>query len=210
MRARFALIAARQACELREVVLRDKPAALLAASPKGTVPVLVTIDGAVIDQSLDIMLWALRRHDPLGWLAPFPSPGAGNEAPGEGMALIAACDGDFKSQLDLYKYPHRDEGTSGTTAPRERCARFLSAWDQRLENGGHLLGARPSLADAALMPFVRQFSMVEPEWFANQPWGRLQAWLADWIASPLFSAAMTRQNPWMPGEPGVPFPPEPA
>lgn len=200
MRARLALMASGQQCELREVLLRDKPAALLAASPKATVPVLVTPDGTVIDQSLDIMLWALRRHDPLAWLA--PDGGSLDDM----LALIATCDGEFKTQLDRYKYPGRFTLVEGQPAPRDRGAAFLSTVDARLAPAGHLFGHRPSLADAALLPFVRQFAMVDPHWFAEQPWAHLGSWLQAWLGSASFSAVMARHNPWAPGMPGVAFP----
>lgn len=208
IRARLALLASGQACELREVVLKNKPPALLAASPKGTVPVLVLPDGTVIDQSLDIMQWALRRHDPMGWLGP---EGTGSS---DALALIAECDGDFKVQLDRYKYPHRHTPdvalpdpalTDEAPTARTRAAAFLLRLEQRLEANRHLTGPRASLADAALMPFVRQFAGVDPAWFAAQPWPRLQAWLAGWVDSPLFAVAMHRYAAWTDGQPAVPL-----
>ncbi len=199
MRARLALIASGERCELREIVLRDKPAELLAASPKGTVPVLVTAEGTVIEQSLDIMLWALRRHDPQGWLTP---RGATLD---EALALVADCDGDFKTQLDRYKYPGRSTLVEGEPSPRERGAAFLSALDVRLATTGQLVGGRTSLADAAVMPFVRQFSMVEPEWFAAQAWPHLQAWLLAWTQSTTYAAVMHKYIVWKPGVEGIVF-----
>lgn len=200
MRARLALIASGERCELREVVLRDKPAALLAASPKGTVPVMVTTEGTVIEHSLDVMLWALRRNDPSGWLAP---DAASLE---EMLALVTACDGDFKTQLDRYKYPGRFALVEGEPTPRDRGAAFLAMLDARLAASGHLAGQRPSLADAALMPFVRQFSMVEPHWFAAQPWSHLQAWLVASTGTAAFATAMHKYAPWAPDSPIVVFP----
>ena len=111
MRARLALVAAGQRCELREVVLRNKPAEMLAASPKGTVPVLIAQDESVLEQSLDVMLWALRRGDPLRWL----QPGTGTLQ--DMLALVARCDDEFKPQLDRYKYPER-HADGGETAMR--------------------------------------------------------------------------------------------
>jgi glutathione S-transferase len=206
MRARLALIASGQRCELREVVLRHKPAALLAASPKGTVPVLVLADGTVIEQSLDVMLWALRRHDPLGWLQP------GRGTVNEMLALIAACDDGFKPDLDRYKYPARfadtDAAADGAAGHRTSGTLFLQQLEARLSASPHLAGNAPALADAAVMPFVRQFAMVEPRWFAVQPWPRLQAWLAAWTSSALFERAMHKYAPWQPGETGADFPPD--
>lgn len=198
MRARLALIAGDAQCELREVVLRDKPAEMLAASPKGTVPVLVMADGTVLEQSLDVMLWALRRHDPQHWLQPEVG------TPEDMRALIAACDNGFKPQLDRYKYPGRF--TEAEDSARERGAQFLRELEARLSVSAHLAGAHATLADAALMPFVRQFAMVDPAWFDAQRWPRLHAWLSAWMASDLFARAMPKYAPWKPGEAGIAFP----
>ncbi|WP_447776870.1 glutathione S-transferase [Variovorax boronicumulans] len=200
MRARLALVASGQHCELREIELKRKPAEMLAASPKGTVPVLVLDGGAaVLEQSLDVMLWALRRHDPLRWLT--PERGTLDEL----LALVAACDNDFKPLLDRYKYPARYPASEGSA--RDDGARFLQGLEDRLAMSAQLAGARATLADAALMPFVRQFAMVDPVWFDAQPWPRLQAWLTGWTASELFTRAMPKYAPWQAGEPGVSFPP---
>jgi len=200
MRARLALGASGEPCELREVVLKNKPAEMLAVSPKGTVPVLAMADGTVLEQSLDIMLWALRRNDPLRWL----EPGAGT--PDDMLALVAACDNDFRPQLDRYKYPGRFEDSSGNA--RERGSQFLLQLEARLAaDSGQLFGARTTLADAAVMPFVRQFAMVDPAWFESQPWPLLRTWLAGWSASTLFERAMRKYAPWVPGEIGVVYPP---
>jgi glutathione S-transferase len=199
MRARLALASSGQACELREVVLKNKPAEMLAASPKGTVPVLVLPEGAVLEQSLDTMLWALRRNDPLRWLE--PEAGTLDDM----LALVAECDNSFKPQLDRYKYPARFDGSAADA--RALGAQFVLQLEARLARSGQLFGARAGLADAAVMPFVRQFSMVEPEWFGGQPWPRLHAWLADWTASPMFERTMRKYAPWAPGADGVAYPP---
>ena len=211
MRARLAIAASGQACELREVVLRNKPAALLAASPKGTVPVLVlpdstpggTPDGTVLEQSLDIMWWALRRHDPDQWLAPNGSSEA------EMLALIAECDGPFKHALDRCKYPERHPDTS-LEAQRSKASGWLVQLDARLVATGHLLGRHGTLADMAIAPFVRQFAAIDSGWWAAQPWPHLQAWLARWLASPLLEQCMQKYPAWQEGAPGVPFPAPPA
>ncbi|RQO48720.1 glutathione S-transferase [Variovorax sp. KBW07] len=203
MWARLALVASGQRCELREVVLKNKPADMLAASPKGTVPVLVTPEGAVLEQSLDVMRWALQRNDPQRWL----QPDAGTLE--DMLALVATCDDEFKPQLDRYKYPGRfaDEDAQGSAA-RERGARFLRELEARLSATAHLAGTHATLADAAVMPFVRQFAMVAPAWFDAQPWPRLHAWLSGWTASDLFARAMHKYAPWPGGgEAGVDFPP---
>jgi glutathione S-transferase len=199
MRARFALLASGQRCELREVLLRDKPAALLAASPKGTVPVLVDVDGTVIDQSLDIMHWALARRDPAQWL----QPDLGTHA--HMLALIAQCDGDFKQQLDRYKYPNRFGGADAA-AHRQQGARFLEALELRLQASAHLFGQRPALADMAIAPFVRQFAQTDADWFALQPWPALRRWLDGLVGGQLWAQATLKYPPWTGSEPGVAFP----
>ena len=184
MRARLALAVSGTRTELREVRLSAKPQAMLDASPKGTVPVLVQPGGTVIDESLDIMRWALARRDPEGWLAR------------DDAELIAMNDGPFKRDLDGYKYP--DRIGADTTAHRESGLTFLCEIDARLANSVQLCGADRGLADAAIMPFVRQFAAVDREWFAALPLPQLQQWLAGHLASDLFAAIMVRAAPWSP------------
>ena len=199
MRARLALHVSGQVCELREVVLVNKPAALLQASPKGTVPVLVEPNGSVLDQSLDIMLWALRRHDPAHWLGT-------SDAPTDAMLhWVTRCDSDFKFHLDRYKYPNRF-GLVSSTESRTQGAVFLHDLDQQLRQHPYLMGAHFSLADAALAPFVRQFAHTNPAWFGEQPWAPLQNWLAGFENSILFLQVMQRYEAWQPGQTPVYFP----
>ena len=199
MRARMALQVSGQAVELREVRLRDKPAELLAVSPKGTVPVLIETNGDVIDESLDIMIWALRRKDPEAWLY-------GNAASTVDMiGLVAQCDGEFKQALDRYKYPQRFAG-SDTLAERQRGAVFLETLDDRLQRWPWLFGQRASLADFAILPFVRQFRMVDPDWFDTCPLPNVREWLGRWLSSSLFEKIMFRTEPWSPHQPGLIFP----
>jgi glutathione S-transferase len=191
MRARLALLQGRQGFLVFEIVLRDKPAALLALSPKGTVPVLHLPDGRVIDESWDIMGWALDRPGPDGarWWRPAQSA--------ENLDLLRRNDGDFKHHLDRYKYPERHPGETGVreTHRTQAAATLLMALEARLQRQPHLGGAAPCATDLALFPFVRQFAAVEPGWFAQQPWPALQAWLARWLASPLFDACMAKLPP---------------
>ena len=194
MRARLAVAASGVVCHLREVKLSAKPAQMLAASPKGTVPVLVLRDGKVVDQSLDIMRWALGQGDPEGWLTP------------DGPALIARNDGPFKQDLDRYKYPERHE--SDPLAHRELGLAFLRDLDARVAKQGQLCGAARGLADMAIMPFVRQFSAVDAAWFQAQSLPHLKAWLAGHLVSPLFETSMMRFAPWQEGDLPVLFPPE--
>ena len=198
MRARLALLASGTPCELREVVLRDKPVALREASPKATVPVLVDVDGAVIDESLSIMRWALARHDPQRWLA--PSAGTLDDM----LALVAQCDGDFKPHLDRYKYPNRYDGADALQHRTEAGA-FLDALEMRLRVSRHLFGDAPALADMAIAPFVRQFAQVDPAWFAAAPWPLLQAWLSALTGSPTWATIMSKYAPWRPGDAVVVF-----
>lgn len=184
MRARLALAISGVPFELREVKLSAKPQAMLDASPKGTVPVLVLGDGTVIDQSLEIMRWALMRHDPEGWLAR------------DDEELIGTNDGAFKQALDRYKYPQRYEQDG--LDHRALGLAFLGGLEQRLRETGQLCGDKRGLADAAIMPFVRQFAAVDPDWFAAQPLPHLQAWLAGHLASDLFQRIMIRAQPWAP------------
>jgi len=184
MRARLALAVSGTTYELREVQLRAKPAAMLAASPKGTVPVLVLPEGRVIDESLDIMRWALAARDPENWLAR------------DDAALIAANDGPFKQALDGYKYPERHGGDP--LPHRARGLAFLAELDARLPLAGQLGGAERGLTYAAIMPFVRQFAAVDAAWFEAQHLPHLQCWLSGHLQSPLFAAIMTRAAPWVP------------
>jgi glutathione S-transferase len=192
MRARLALASSGLAHELREVTLRSKPPELLAASPKGTVPVLVLPGGYVIDESLDVMLWALRQHDPDGWLA------GDVDAM---LALIAANDRDFKQHLDRYKYPNRFTGEHGGDSQgfaelhRAAGATWLASLQLRLREQNFLFGNRASLADMAVLPFVRQFAHTDAAWFAEQPWQQLAKWLARFEASALYQGVMSKHAP---------------
>jgi glutathione S-transferase len=192
MRARLALHASGIAIEHREVLLKNKPAHLLALSPKGTVPVLWlpgAADGRLLEQSLDIMLWALRQRDPLGWL---PASDAGMA---DALALIAHNDGPFKQQLDRYKYPNRSGLESGV-ADRDEAAIWLRTLDARLRKQPELAGEHFGMADAAVAPFVRQYAHTDPTWFAAQPWPALASWLTKFASSDLFQAIMHKHAPW--------------
>lgn len=209
MRARLAIAASGLRCELREVVLRSKPPEMLAASPKATVPVLVLPGGPVVEQSLEIMLWALQQGDPAGWLAPehatLPAM----------LALIAENDGQFKQHLDRYKYPNRyrqeyaEPGAAQQFAGlhRDSAARWLMALETRLDRHAWLFGPAEGLADMAILPFVRQFAHTDAAWFSSQAWHKLKAWLARWESGELFQRVMEKYPPWQPGQAGIEFPP---
>lgn len=185
MRARMALLVSGVHCELREISLKQKPAEMLAISPKASVPVLQLPNGEVIDESLDIMHWALRQHDPDQWLV------------GDFADLIEQNDGDFKYHLDRYKYPSRFNSNGYT----HRAAGFalLETLEQRLCKTEFLCADTPRFADFALMPFVRQFAQTDRMWFDMQPAPLLQNWLNSLVASPLFARAMRPYALWVPG-----------
>ena len=199
MRARLAIAAAGVSCVLREVVLRDKPAALLAASPKGTVPVLVDIDGRVIEESLDIMVWALQKKDPLGWMP------ATSNARAQQAEWIADCEREFKPHLDRYKYASRFTDVDAA-AHRDRAAVFLARLNRQLAMDNALFGDRRMWADIAILPFVRQFALTDADWFAAQPWPHLQRWLDAFLAWPLLEMVMTKFEAWDRVGAGVVFP----
>ena len=191
MRARLAVASAGIEIELREILLRDKPAAFLAASPSATVPCLVT-DSGVIDESLDVMLWALRQNDPEGWL----------QMPEAGHDWIAQADGPFKQALDRTKYANRYPGTD-PESQRDAAAGFLSDLDQTIDEW---IFDRPSLADFAMLPFVRQFAFIDKGWFDAQPWPRLQGWLERFLVSERFEQIMDKYPQWREGDAPVSFP----
>ncbi len=198
MRARLALKISQQSCELREVVLSRKPAAMIEASPKGTVPVLCLPDGRVIDESLDVMLWALALHDPHRWL------GRNDQHHDDMLALISQCDGPFKDALDRYKYPSRYKGCD-PLEHRLAGSRFLQTLQSILSGQGALAGDQPGLADMAIAPFVRQFAMTDRAWFDDQPWPQLINWLALFLESELFAQIMVKHPPWVDEQPVVLF-----
>ena len=185
MRARMALRYSGVAVNIVEVSLKAKPAEMLALSSKGTVPVL-NVDGQVIDESLAIMHWALAQNDPQDWLL--------KDAPA-GQQLIAGLieenDQVFKVHLNRYKYAERYP-EQPMTVYRAEGEVFLRRLDELLEGRDFLLAEHPSLADVALMPFVRQFAHVDREWFGQTPYRRLQAWLQRFLESELFIGVMAK------------------
>lgn len=193
MRARLALAAAGLRpgldLQLREVALKAKPPELLQASPKATVPVLVLPDGVVLEESLALMRWALEQADPSGWWCGWC---ASDQAVMH--ALIAENDGPFKQHLDRFKYPDRYPGERSESHRRAALV-ILRRWSERLAGGSWLLGDRASLADWALLPFVRQFRLADPAGFDGEPGlAPLQAWLARFLGCPELAAVM--EAPW--------------
>lgn len=194
MRARLGLASAGLAVELREVVLRDKPAAFLAASPSATVPCLEHT-GGVIDESLDVMTWALESSDPEALL----------DMPREGSALIARCDGPFKTALDRYKYSTRHEDADAEEE-RAKAAAFVQDLDAQLAGKPWLFGAAPRLADLAILPFIRQFAHADLAWFEAQNWPSAVRWLSAFKASERFAAIMRKYPQWQEGDAPTVFP----
>lgn len=186
MRGRMSLYIAGLAVELREIELKNKPFEMLDVSPKGTVPVLVLPDGTIIDESLDIMEWALGQNDPDRWLD-------ADEA--EMKFLIDRNDNKFKQALDRYKYPGRYPNEDCTGA-REACAQILKDLNDRLGKHQQILSDNIAMVDIALFPFVRQCAFVDKDWFDNLPVPRLQQWLQEHLESALFRAIMVKFKIW--------------
>lgn len=185
IRARLAIAVSGIEIDEFEVDLRDKPAAMLAISPKGTVPVLKLVDGTVIEQSLDIMRWALGMHDPENWLNHAP------ELAAVASALVNENDGHFKRALDGYKYPDRFPAHP-VAQYRDDGAAFLAKLALRLTTQPFLTGNQRGLADAAIVPFVRQFAAVDQLWFAQSPFPQVRQWLDRYLSSPLFEGVMAK------------------
>jgi glutathione S-transferase len=191
MRARLALASAGVEVELREILLKDKPAEFLRASPSATVPAL-QLAHENLDESLDIMIWALRQNDPEAML----------DMPQQGWGLIADNDGPFKAALDHTKYavryPERD-----AKADRAKAAHYLHVLEGLLTHQKWLFANKPTFADIAILPFIRQFANTDKAWFDAQPWPHVIAWLDHFVQSPRFAAIMTKWPVWVPDAPPV-------
>ena len=198
MRARLALLLAQQNVQIRAVTMKDKPAEMLLASPKGTVPVLVIKNNngsesktQVIDESLDIMLWALHRNDPDNLLYSHDK-----KALPEMLSVIEKSDSEFKLSLEKYKRAKRFHGSDEEVC-RLECEPFIQALEQRLSQHEFLMGSTPSLLDYALLPFIRQFSRVNKPVFSHQRYTKLRHWLRYHLQSRLFSRAMFKYPLWL-------------
>ena len=195
IRARLAILVSGLVCELREVSLANKPEAMLLASPKTTIPVMVLPDGRVLEESLDIMSYVLRCNDPKNWLGPV------NDTR---MAWVRTNDDVFKVHLDHYKYPGKYSGDAH--AHRDAGLSILARLDHVLAQQKFLAGPTCSLIDIAILPFVRQFAAVDEAWFGTQPIPFVQAWLVQFLASDMFAAAMVSLPIWKPGDGATLFP----
>ncbi len=186
MRARLAIALSNQTVNFREIVLQDKPAGMLQISSKGTVPVLQLANGDILDESLDIMAWALEQNDPKACL--------------QGdlhamLQLIDYNDFNFKNWLDKYKYADRFPEFNARYY-REKAEEFISELDEQLSHNAFLFGDKMCLADLAIFPFIRQFSLVDKSWFDNSPYSHLQAWLNHFAQSALFESIMEKHPIW--------------
>ena len=200
MRARLAIASSGIVVELREVVLKDKPAELIALSPKATVPVLHTVGGVVIDESLDIMYWALKQHDPQQWLQ------LDNEAQTDlAQDLLTNNDGEFKYYLDRYKYADRYPQQSERYY-RQQGEKTLQRLDTLLQQHRCLLGDNWRLVDIALLPFIRHFAAVDPDWFNHSPYRHVNTWLNNFTHSELFQRVMLKYDQWQTGQAAMMFP----
>lgn len=196
MRARMAIMASGLQVEQREIVFWDKPGEMLAASPKGTVPVLILPDGEVVDESRDIMLWALLQSDRLSWLQLETE-----EDFAEMMALIDVCDNAFKTHLDHYKYAERFPEALPEVY-RLRGEGFLQALEELLTHSYSvskvlaLNGKQISMTDIALFPFVRQFAHVDKPWFEQSAYTHLNRWLQQHLEAEYFTSIMKNRPVW--------------
>jgi len=184
MRARMALWCAGVQVDVVDISLREKPAAMLAVSPKGTVPVLHCADGLVLDESLAIMHWALGQHDPLGWLLQADQP--------EQLRLVQCNDSDFKYWLDRYKYAERYPELGAEYYRKQALDCLIIELEQRLTATPYLGGQTACLSDVAIFPFVRQFAAVDAAWFAQDSCPATRAWLEGWLHSALFKTVMDK------------------
>jgi len=191
MRARLGLLLAKQPAMLRDVVTANLPTEMLAVSPKGTVPVLLLDDSSVIDESLDIMIWALNQNDPNNLLF--------NEQPNAFPAMLTLInrnDNEFVVSLEKYKVAARYHDIAEIYY-RQQCELFIYHLEQRLTKQDFFMGNSPSLADYALLPFIRQFSRVDRRWYLKAPYPNLQRWLTTHYQNPLYSKAMTKYPRWL-------------
>ncbi len=193
MRARLGLSLSEKSVQLREIILKHKPEAMIQASPKGTVPVLIEKDGHVIDESLDIMKWALEGSQLL------------NSATSTMHLLIKENDEVFKGWLDKYKYADRYPEHSEVYY-REQGEIFLEQLERRLTNSNMLFSDKYSFADLAILPFIRQFAFVDIRWFNQSRYQHVHHWLMTFIDSALFLSIMQKYPTWLESNQEISFP----
>ena len=198
MRARMALAQSSIRCELREVVLSDKPQEMLEASSKATVPVLV-LKSQILDESLDIMRWALAQSDPHRWIS------EDSRVVDATRSLVANNDGPFKYHLDRFKYSTRYDNVD-VLRERELASEFVADLESRLSGQVYLFGSRPTFADVAIFPFIRQFAGADRGYWQGAPFPHVRRWLEQWCTSNLFARCMKKYPRWVPGAAPTPFP----
>ena len=191
MRARMAIHISGQKCEIREVLLRDKPPSMLEYSAKGTVPVLILQDGKVIDESLDVIDWALNLNDPDDWQR--------SKDTKKTKELIKINDGEFKYHLDRYKYSKRYDNED-PEFHRKKCLKFIESINNELNNSEYIFDDNISYADIVLLPFIRQFRIADIEWFDSLPYNNLKKWLSSFLDSYLLNSIMKKYVLWKEGD----------
>ena len=196
MRARMAIHISGQKCELREVLLRDKPPSMLEYSAKGTVPVLILQDGKVIDESLDVIDWALNLNDPDDWQR--------SKDTKKTKELIKINDGEFKYHLDRYKYSKRYENED-PEFHRKKCLKFIESINNELNNSEYIFDDNISYADIVLLPIIRQFRIADIEWFDSLPYDNLKKWLSSFLDSSLLNSIMKKYDLWKEGDKSIVF-----
>jgi glutathione S-transferase len=209
MRARLAIFKSQQPVALRDVVLTNKPAEMILASPKATVPILVLaemsssniesgvgVSAKVIDESLDIMLWALKSSDPKNLLHRDTPYNMQNEKLNDMLALISDFDVEFKARLEAYKCAKRYHEATLSDC-RIACEEYIQRLETRLTEHKFLFSAQESLADIALLPFIRQFARIERQWYLQSPYSNLQRWLNGYLQSPMFTKVMAKHPLWL-------------
>ena len=196
MRARMAIHISGQKCELREVLLRDKPPSMLEYSAKGTVPVLILQDGKVIDESLDVIDWALNLNDPDDWQR--------SKDKEKTKELIKINDGEFKYHLDRYKYSKRYDNED-PEFHRKKCLKFIESINNELNNSKYIFDDNISYADIVVLPFIRQFRIADIEWFDSLPYDNLKKWLSSFLGSSLLNSIMKKYDLWKEGDKSIVF-----
>ena len=196
MRARMAIHISDQRCELREVLLRDKPPSMLEYSAKGTVPVLILQDGKVIDESLDVIDWALNLNDPDNWQR--------SKDTKKTKELIKINDGEFKYHLDRYKYSKRYDNED-PEFHRKKCLKFIESVNNELNNSKYIFDDNISYADIVLLPFIRQFRIADIDWFDALPYNNLKKWLSGFLDSTLLNSIMKKYDLWKEGDKSIVF-----
>jgi glutathione S-transferase len=199
MRARLAIYKAKYPVVLRDIVLSNKPQCMLDVSSKGTVPVLVLTSNQVIDESLAIMLWALQENDPKDMLHSYDKAILTDM-----LELIEQFDIGFKTSLNAYKCAKRYQ-ESNVVECRQLCEVYLAQLELRLTNHTFLYSNQESLADIALVPFIRQFARVERQWYLQSPYSRLRQWLNRYLHSPSFTKVMAKYPLWLESQQQVVF-----